>query len=68
MGLNRVYGSINEDFNIRHGKGFIPFYVYTKGEYSEEVLTIVELSGEEKKRIDEITEEYFHTFRRFWMQ
>lgn len=49
---------INEDFNVRHGSGYIPFFVYSLGEFSDEILRDVQLSDEIREQILSIIGDY----------
>lgn len=49
---------LDEDFNISEGDGFIPCYIYSIGEYGEELLSTLKLTDGEKKEIELFIERY----------
>lgn len=49
---------LNEDFNLSMDNGFIPCYVYSTGEYAEELLGSLKLTKEEKYEIEMFVEKY----------
>jgi len=49
---------LSEDFNLSREEGFIPSYVYTKGEYAESLLTSLGLTKEEKSEIEKFLTQY----------
>jgi len=49
---------LDEDFNLSGDGGFIPCYVYDLGEYAEEILKSLMLTGEEKHDVEMFVEEY----------
>jgi len=50
--------AIGEDFNISIGNGFIPCYVYSIGEYGEEVSKFLVLTPEARCEIQRFVEKY----------
>jgi hypothetical protein len=50
--------AINEDFNISLGNGLIPCYVYSIGEYGEELLELLHLTTEERRKIERFIKRY----------
>lgn len=49
---------LGEDFNLSMGNGFIPCYVYSIGEYAEELLGSLKLTKEERYEIEMFVEGY----------
>jgi len=49
---------LDEDFNLSMGNGFIPCYVYSIGEYAEELLGSLKLTREERYEIEMFVEGY----------
>jgi len=54
---------LDEDFNISSGDGFIPHYVYSIGEYGEQVLGLLDLPLKERRQIEMFIKRYIKRLR-----
>jgi HD superfamily phosphohydrolase len=54
---------LDEDFNISSGDGFIPHYVYSIGEYGEQVLGLLDLPLKERRQIEMFIKSYIKRLR-----
>lgn len=55
---------LDEDFNLSEGDGVIPCYLYSKGEYAEQIVNLLELKSAEKHMIEKFVEKYIELIRR----
>ena len=54
---------LNEDFNLSEGDGVIPCYLYSKGEYAEQIINLLELKSTEKSEIETFVDKYIRWIR-----
>ena len=54
---------LDEDFNISSGDGFIPHYVYSIGEYGEQLLELLDLTLKERHEIGMFIKSYIKRLR-----
>jgi HD superfamily phosphohydrolase len=54
---------LDEDFNINSGDGFIPHYVYSIGEYGEQLIELLDSTLKERHKIEMFVKNYIKRLR-----